>query len=241
MLYFNRVKTKLLLKSGMSRFCLLIVLSAVCVLFTVTRQIITGKPTYNFLYKNLLLAAVPWFISLIVSTKFIAEKPKILTVALFIIWLLFFPNGPYIITDLYYLKNHPERMFWYDLIMLLLFSWTGLLFGFFSMDGMIEILNKKSSKVKKILVPCGLLFLCAFGIYLGRDLRWHSWEIFLAPRKFFQDIIDRFFNPIGHRRTWGFTFLVGIFLNIIYWTLKIIRKNDKSIDSCSGSRGNATP
>jgi uncharacterized membrane protein len=174
----------------------------------------------------LLLAAVPWLISLIISSRFVKEKSKILTAALLIIWLLFFPNAPYIITDLYYLNNHPGSMFWYDLIMVLVFAWTGLLFGFFSLDRIKGILDGKLSRVKSVIVICSLLFVCAFGVYLGRDLRWNSWDFLLEPKKFFLDVIDRFVNPIGHRRTWGFTFLMGGFLNIIYWTLKIIRKDD---------------
>jgi uncharacterized membrane protein len=218
------VKINLQLKPGMIRCFLLIVLTAICFSSTIIRHIITGRPSYYFLNWNLLLASVPWFISLIISSKIIMEKPKILIVVLFIIWLLFFPNAPYIITDLYYLRNHSERMFWYDLIMILVFAWTGLLFGFFSLDRIKESLAGKLSSTKSAVVTCLLLFLCAFGVYLGRGRRWNSWEVFLEPKDFFLDVIDQFINPIGHLGTWSFTFLMGIFLNITYWTLRIIRK-----------------
>jgi uncharacterized membrane protein len=213
-------------KPDMIRCCLLIVLAALCFLFTVIRHFIMGRPSYFFLNWNLLLAAVPWIISLIISSKFIIDKPKILTAVLFFIWLLFFPNAPYLITDLYYLRNHPERMFWYDLIMILMFAWTGLLLGFFSLDRIKESLAEKLSRVQSAVLTCVLLFVCAFGVYLGRGLRWNSWEIFLEPKKFFLDVIALFINPIGHGSTWLFTFLMGVFLNITYWTLKIIRKED---------------
>jgi uncharacterized membrane protein len=208
------------------RFYLLILLSAICFLSIIARHIFTGRPVYYFLYWNLFLAAVPWFISLAVSSKFVIAKPKLLTVALFIVWLLFFPNAPYIITDLYYLKNHTERMFWYDLIMILLFAWTGLLFGFFSLDRIKKIWEGKLSRVKSIVLICILLFLCAFGIYLGRYLRWNSWEIFTEPKQFFLDVLDRLIKPTDHRRTWGFTLSMGGFLNILYWSFKISRKDD---------------
>jgi uncharacterized membrane protein len=203
-----------------------------------------GRPSYFFLNWNLLLAAVPWLISLIISSNFVRKRSKILTAVLFFIWLLFFPNAPYIITDLYYLRNHPERMFWYDLIMLLMFAWTGLLLGFLSLDKIKESLAGKLSRVKSAIIICVLLFICAFGVYLGRGMRWNSWEIFLEPRKFFLDVIDLFINPMGHGSTWLFTFLMGIFLNISYWTLKIIclRVNDAQgqkavIDKLNGETG----
>jgi uncharacterized membrane protein len=217
---FNKIK------SGTPRCYLLVALAAICSFSTIARHIITGRPAYYFLYWNLFLAAVPWFISLAVSSKFVIGKPKILTAALFIVWLLFFPNAPYIITDLYYLKNHTERMFWYDLIMILLYAWTGLLFGFFSLDKIKDTLDRKMSKVKSIIIVCVLLFLCAFGIYLGRYLRWNSWEIFIEPKQFFIDVFDRLIKPTDHRRTWGFTLLMGGFLNILYWSFKISRKDD---------------
>jgi uncharacterized membrane protein len=181
----------------------------------------------------LLLAAIPWFISLLVSSRFVAGKPKILTAVLFIIWLLFFPNAPYIITDLYYMRNNAVRTFWYDLFMILVFAWTGLVFGFLSLDNIKKLWDGKLSKVKSIVITCILLFVCAFGIYLGRHLRWNSWDIFFEPGEFFSDLIDPFINPIGLRRAWSFILLMGGFLNITYWTFSITRKNDPN--------GNAPP
>ena len=209
------------------RYYLIILLAVISFLFTVARHIITGRQAYYFLNWNLLLALIPLLVSLVVSSGFVMRKPKILKAALFVIWLVFFPNAPYIITDLYYLKNHSARMFWYDTITILLFAWTGLLAGFFSLDIIKDALLSKLSRVRRISVICGLLFICAFGIYLGRELRWNTWEIFVEPIKFFLDVISRIINPIRHRSTWSFTFLMGSFLNIIYWTIGIKEKDEK--------------
>jgi uncharacterized membrane protein len=112
--------------------------------------------------------------------------------------------------------------------MILAFAWTGLLFGFFSLDKIMGLWAGKLSKIKRIIVTCGFLFVCAFGIYLGRHLRWNSWEIFIAPGKFFLDVIDRFINPIEYRRAWSFIILMWGFLNITYWTFNITQKGDQS-------------
>jgi uncharacterized membrane protein len=211
----------------MTRFYLLAVLVVICFFSTIFRHIIYGRPYYYFLNWNLLLASIPWFISLLISSRFVTGKPKILTAVLFIVWLLFFPNAPYIITDLYYMRNHAVRTFWYDLFMILVFAWTGLIFGFLSMDNIRKLWDKKLPKVISIVVTCILLFVCAFGIYLGRHLRWNSWEIFFEPGEFFIDLIDPFINPVGLRRAWSFILLMGGFLNITYWTFYINRKNDQ--------------
>jgi len=213
-------------KQGMIRYCLLIILAGICILLTVVRQITTGRSTFYFLNINLFLAALPWLISMIFTSRAIKGKSKILSVILFIAWLLFLPNSFYIITDLYYLNDHPEDFFWYDLIMILLFAWTGLLFGFFSLEQIEDIFARKLTKVKSVLITVGLLFISAFGVYLGRDLHWNSWDIFIDPQNFFLDILDRLIRPLGHGRTWGFTFLIGLFLNAIYWSLKLIQKKE---------------
>ena len=223
---FLKMRMKLIPKQETVRFCLLIILTVICVLLTIVRKITTGNSTFSFLNWNLFLAAVPWLVSMIAASRVIAEKSKILTVVLFFIWFLTFPNAPYIITDLYYLNDHPSKMFWYDLIMILLFAWTGLLFGFFSLARIEGLLIRKLTKTKSVIVIVVILFAGAFGIYLGRDLRWNSWDIFLEPREFFLDVLDRFIKPFGHGRTWGFTFLMGSFLNIIYWSFRLIQKKE---------------
>jgi len=219
----NKCLTK---KPEMIRYFFLLALSAGCFLFTVVRYLITKNNRFFFLNWNLFLAAVPWFISLFISSELLRRKPKVFSIILFLFWFLFFPNTVYIITDLYYLRNHSGKLFWYDLVMIMLFSWSGLLFGFFSMEHIEEILKQKVSKVKNIVITCCFLFICAFGVYLGRDLQWNSWEIFLYPNVIFTDVLDRLIKPLKHARTWSFTLLMGVFLNALYWPVKIIQKKD---------------
>ena len=69
-----------------------------------------------------------------------------------------------------------------------------------------------------------LLFLGSFGIYLGRYLRWNSWDIITEPFKLMYDVGDRLINPFEHPQTWGMTILMGLFLNMIYWSFRLIRK-----------------
>jgi uncharacterized membrane protein len=71
-----------------------------------------------------------------------------------------------------------------------------------------------------------LLFLGSFGVYLGRYLRWNSWDIITEPFRLFYDIADRIINPFEHPRTWGMTLFMGLFLTIIYWSFHLVRKRD---------------
>jgi uncharacterized membrane protein len=88
----------------------------------------------------------------------------------------------------------------------------------------IEGFFKRFLSVKQIIISSTLLlFLGSFGIYLGRYLRWNSWDIIDQPLKLLYDIGDRFVNPFNHPRTWGVTLAMGLLLNMMFWSIKIIR------------------
>lgn len=142
------------------------------------------------------------------------------------VWVLFFPNAPYILTDLFHLRYRTTMPIWYDLIMILAFAWTGLLFGFLSLRDIESFFTERvGGMITKIGVFL-MLFLCGFGIYLGRFLRWNSWDVINEPMKLLFDISDRFTNPFLHPRTWGVTLMMGLFLNIVYFSFDLISKRE---------------
>lgn len=116
-----------------------------------------------------------------------------------------------------------------DLALILTFAWTGLLFGFMSLWD-IEVLLEKFFNRKFIpVISSFLLFLSSFGIYLGRYLRWNSWDIIQKPYSLVYDIGHRVVNPLEHPRTWGMTIFMGVFLNLMYWSLRLIDQRTKSM------------
>jgi len=200
---------------------LLIAMTLFCFGISVTRSLITDTKVFLFLNWNLFLAIIPWAIS---SLMLIYNLNKKLPLVLLIIsWILFFPNSPYILTDLFHLRLNGSAPIWFDLVLILSFAWTGLMYGLISLtdiDRQLSIyLNQKW--VNAIIIS--FLFLASFGIYLGRYLRWNSWDIIQNPLGLAGDIIDRFINPLSHPRTWGMTLLMGILLNMIYFSIKFIK------------------
>ncbi len=171
---------------------------------------------------NLFLAFIPWFLSSLIILKKL-ENNKILLSLLMFAWVLFFPNAPYILTDLFHLGEVPNAPIWFDLIMILSFAFTGLLFGFVSLLDIEKIFSKYLGKSKMVFVTIGFLFLSGFGIYVGRFLRWNSWDVFSQPLPLFSDILHRFANPLSHPKAWGLTILLGILLNLLYFSFKYIK------------------
>ncbi|MBP6739169.1 MAG: DUF1361 domain-containing protein [Leptospiraceae bacterium] len=154
------------------------------------------------------------------------QNYKITIIILLAVWLLFFPNAPYILTDLFHLRLKSSMPKWFDLILILSFAWTGLVFGFLSLWDIEKILTKSLNQIWISIISISLLFIGSFGIYLGRYLRWNSWDIIGEPFNLLYDITDRLINPFDHPRTWGVTIFMGIFLNMIYWTFRMVKKRE---------------
>jgi len=209
-------------KTGETFFML--ILSLFCIGSSLFRRFYSGNWSFFFLNWNLFLAFVPWALT---SISFI--RPKIQSsipgiAILLVFWLLFFPNAPYIITDLFHLRVIKNMPVWYDTLMILSYAWTGMLFGFLSLLDIEEILKHKLPKPLVTCISVFLLFVGSFGIYIGRYLRWNTWDLFTRTSEVLTDIGDRFVNPFGHRTTWGVTIFMGIFLNVVYWSFRLVKK-----------------
>ena len=199
------------------------VLSLICFSLSVFRYIYSDTKTFLFLNWNLFLAFIPWLLSTLLFIKPKIQQSKIWISLVLLIWLLFFPNAPYILTDLFHLRLKLSMPIWFDLVLILLFAWTGLLFGFLSLWDIEQILQKSMKKSTVTIISTLLLFLGSFGIYVGRYLRWNSWDIITEPFRLAYDIGDRLINPFQHPKTWGMTILLGTFLNILYWSFHLIK------------------
>jgi uncharacterized membrane protein len=198
---------------------LLIFLSLFSVTLSLIRIIYTGSLKFLFLDWNLFLAFVPWLISSIIILCKLQNK-KTLLLVLILSWLLFFPNSPYILTDLFHLRMTSQAPLWYDLILILSFAWTGLLYGFMSLKDIEKVMENYIGKGKTMYAAIAFLFISGFGIYIGRYLRWNSWDIFVSPFAMSHDILSKLSEPIYHSRAIGLTIFIGFLLNLIYFSLK---------------------
>ncbi len=179
--------------------------------------------TYVFLVWNLFLAFIPLVISTFLLMNFRKIKPIILYGFLFL-WLLFFPNAPYIATDLFHLKARQGVPLWYDLLLLFSFAWNGLIICFISLADIHRVLNKIfNTFLGWFFIICSIV-LSGLGIYVGRYLRWNSWDFFTNPFALLFDLGQRFLYPLEHPRTWGFTLLFSTFLFISYLTIRALTK-----------------
>jgi uncharacterized membrane protein len=136
--------------------------------------------------------------------------------------VVFFPNSPYIITDLFHLVNLGEMPLWFDLAFLFSFSWKGLILGFFSLMQVHHVLIIKFGETKIWVLIALLQLLCAYGIYLRRFERYNCWDIVTNPQSLFAEIAGLIASPLAHPKTIGVTAIFSLVLMLSYLTLYFI-------------------
>lgn len=164
---------------------------------------------FVFLSWNLFLAWVPLlFIKLVWKYESKRKLPAWLFAGYFLIWLLFFPNAPYIITDFKHLRYAPDHMIWYDALMLFNFSVAGFLAGLYSIRIVHRILILRWNHTVAWLVIMISMLLSGFGIYLGRYGRWNSWDVITQPKALLQGIANSMLDPLAIKHTFTFSFVM---------------------------------
>jgi uncharacterized membrane protein len=196
--------------------------SALATFLITTRAILMWRGQHLFLVWNLILAWVPLLLALRIESMH--ERATLrgwrfwgLAAA----WLLFFPNAPYIFTDLIHLKLIAKPRWWTDMILILLFAITGLVLAFLALHRMHRVVAARRGWVAGWLFVVTVAFLSGFGVYLGRFERWNSWDVLTNPFNLMADSIDAL-----HPRSAKFTILFGLFLATAYallYSLTLLR------------------
>lgn len=198
----------------------LLLSSAFSIFLLLCRIAVTNQLHYSFLVWNLFLAWVPYFISSWLLKHKLILKSKMKPALLIFLWLLFMPNTFYIITDLFHLGDRAAGHQWLDLTIILSFAWTGILLGVLSIRRMDMILSSMRGKLFASIVVCFVMWLNAFGIYIGRYLRFNSWDIITNPFSLFDEIFSILLRPYDHRWVWAMTICFSLFMIIIYYTIR---------------------
>src|SRR5215216_3864321 len=155
--------------------------SALCLAMLEFRIRETGDSFYRFLVWNLMLAWIPLGFAAIAHARARTRADAIVVVAA-LLWLLFFPNAPYVLTDFIHLDDNTVAPVWYDALMLSAFAWTALLLGFASLYLMQIVVRRSLGPLAAWVCVVGALGLASLGVYIGRFVRFNSWDALLHPR-----------------------------------------------------------
>jgi uncharacterized membrane protein len=187
--------------------------------FYITRVLLTGRLQFRFLIFNLFLAWIPYALSL-AALRLDAQRPinrdRALIAIVWLTWLAMFPNAPYILTDYIHLWDHKTLTWWFDLGLITTFALAGCFCGIASLRIMHDIVRPRIGIIGGWLFVTTVATLAGFGIYIGRFLRWNSWDILARPHRLFPQLADRLLNPMHHPRTIGVTLMFGALTLVMY-------------------------
>lgn len=206
-------------------------LSAIGLMLIVCRLIVTGSTRYWFLPWNLLLAWLPFGLAFLVVY---AGKTYRWTswqfVVAFLSWLLFLPNTFYITTDLIHLHETGEVSLLYDAAMMSLFAFVGLLLGVVSLMIVEKELRRGFKQQTVNIIVLTIILLSSFAIYLGRYLRWNSWDVVFNPGSLLLDTADRVLRPYDYPQSPTTTLLFFVTITGLYFGLKALFRAVKKLD-----------
>lgn len=208
----------------------LVVSNAVSLLLFMMRSVESQTDRYWFLIWNLFLAWLPllfvwWLVQRLRTTAWASWQ----NVGLTLLWIGLLPNSFYLISDYIHLHETGEVSLLYDIVMFTSFVFNGLVAGFMSLFLVHRELLKRISFRKAHGIVALVLLACSFAIYLGRSLRWNSWDVLVNPAGILFDVSDRVVNPGAHPQSFVTTVTFFVLLSSMYmvaWELVRALRSD---------------
>ncbi len=197
----------------------LLAASALCVATLEVRMERTGDSFYQFLVWNLFLAWVPLVCAGAAFARARRRGLDLFVIVLLLLWLLFFPNAPYMLTDFIHVGERSSVPLWYDALMLSSFAWTALLLGFASLYLVQMVVRSVLGTAWSWVVVAAALALSSFGVYLGRFVRFNSWDALLRPGRVAHVISNQLEDPFQHPRMVAVLVVLTAFLLVGYAVL----------------------
>lgn len=189
--------------------------SAFAIALVALRFALSGSGHYANLVWNLVLAWVPLALALLVYDRYRRGVRGSAVAIPLALWLAFLPNAPYLVTDFMLLRLVHDMPVWFDVMLLTSFAWTGLLLGFVSVYLVQEVARRAAGARAGWLCALAALAAASVGVYLGRYLRWNSWDLLVRPADVLGDVVTR----LGSPQLVGMSLLTMAFLTVAYTML----------------------
>jgi uncharacterized membrane protein len=200
-------------------FVLLNIACAVCIGLVFARVAYSDSGRHLGLIWNLFLAWIPFMLAYFAHAVSWRRASLYLIIPFIaFLWLIFFPNAPYMLTDLQDLARRATGApLWYDVIIVVWCSWTGMLLGLISLYLMQDIIVRGFGRTAGWLFVFIISGLSSFGVYIGRFVRLNSWDILQNPAETAQEILGIVIDP--SRRLAAFTLLYTFFFLFVFLLL----------------------
>lgn len=203
----------------------IIYLLGLALFLNILRIALFGNTSFVYMFWNIFLAFVPFFVSSLLLMYTNSDQPgrggkdnilKPLFIIGFIVWFVFLPNAPYVVTDFIHLGRIHGVPVMFDAFLLFAGASASLLMGFYSILHIEKILLLKFTKKITNIIILVIIFCASFGIYLGRYLRFNSWDLFVSHDSIITSIWKIFTESNNYANVYGYTLLFFIFIYVSY-------------------------
>jgi uncharacterized membrane protein len=195
-------------------YAALVLLSLFSVALIGVRYVYSSEPLFGGLIWNLVLAWIPFGLAILIYDRHRAGTRPLYLLPAAALWLLFLPNAPYIVTDFKHLVPSAVVPLWVDIVVIAAPAWTGMLLGFLSLYLVQSVVRDLAGARLAWAAAVAVLGLASFGIYLGRVLRWNSWDVLANPH-----VLAELDGVLVDPRAIGMTVLLSGFLTSSYLVL----------------------
>jgi uncharacterized membrane protein len=204
----------------------LMLTSAAAVLLIALRSLVTQTPGYRFLIWNLALAWVPYLCGVALFAIAGAPRMRRWIALLAAIWLLFLPNAPYLVTDVVHLRHNTQVGWWYDLVLLVLCAWAGMLLAVVSLRLMQIRVAQAAGRWVGWLFVALMIGLGSVGVAIGRFLRWNSWDLLTQPQTVAADVLASATTAHLDRAMVGLSGGIAMLWLLVYLALATVGRLD---------------
>jgi uncharacterized membrane protein len=178
---------------------------------------------YWFMLWNLILAWIAPLLAWYLTRRLLTGRWRHWSnIVLTVLWLGFLPNSFYMVSDLIHVQQTGEVSIIFDAVLFTSFIFNGFVAGFLGAIMVHRELLRRLSSMKSYTVMAGAFFLSSYAIYLGRILRWNTWDAILHPSGLIFDVSDTILRPLEHPQafvvTLSFTLLISSFY-FVAWEL----------------------
>ena len=206
-------------RHNLAVFFLLNAACAVCIFLVVARVAYSDTGDRRDLIWNLFLAWIPFILAYFAHSILWRQRWLFLMIPIIaVLWLIFFPNAPYMLTDLQDLSRKAAGApLWYDVIIIVWCSWTAMLLGIVSLYLMQDIVQRTFGRIMGWSFVFVISALSSFGVYIGRFVRLNSWDILQDPAETAMEILGILIDP--SRRLAAFLTSYTVFFLFVYLLL----------------------
>lgn len=189
---------------------------------------------FAYLIWNLFLAWLPLLFAILLA-KMLKNNvwSSWRTLLMSVLWLGFLPNSFYMVSDFVHVQEFRRVDLLYDIVMFAAFVFTAEFLGFLSLYIVhMELAKRVSRRLAAGLITLAL-FVCSFAVYVGRDLRWNTWDVVVNPAGMLVDISDHVLNPRAHPQalttTLSFFVLLGSIYIVAWQVARYLRQQKTSV------------